>query len=158
MHAHDLSDLKDLEIAKRLRTEHARLQGITAALKAAADGVPEFNRQEWFAELAARYEQFRAHMTKRIALEDVGGFVKAVEQRRPTLSPQIDYLRRQHGRILRRINDIHHELTELDPADIEAVDDCRLRMELILSEVGQHERSENVLLGFVFGQDVDGAD
>ena len=154
MQEHDLSDIKDLEIAKRLCAEHARLREITAALKAAADGVPESNRQEWFTELKARYEQFRAHMTKRIALEDVGGFLKAVEQRRPTLSPQIEHLRRGHRRILQRINDVYYELTELDPADIEAADDCRLRMELILSEVAQHERSENLLVGFVFVQDV----
>ncbi|MFH0983027.1 MAG: hypothetical protein V2A79_16025 [Planctomycetota bacterium] len=154
----DLAELKDLEIAKRLRREHALLWQITTDLKAAADEMPESDRRTWFENLKRRYEQFRAHMTKRIALEEVGGFMSAVEERRPTLAPQIEHLRQQHERILSRINGGYTELEGLDPSNLDAVDDCRLRIELMLSEVAQHERSENLLVGFVFTQDVGGED
>jgi hemerythrin-like domain-containing protein len=158
MKEQDLTSLKDLDIAKRLRREHALLREITVALSAAADQVPDSDQEAWFDNLQACYEQFRAHITKRIALEDVGGFMKAVEDRRPSLAPQIEHLRRQHERILDRINAEHRELAKLDPADANALDDCRLRIELILSEVAQHERSENLLVGFVFTQDIGGED
>jgi|WetSurMetagenome_2_1015567.scaffolds.fasta_scaffold691189_1 hemerythrin-like domain-containing protein len=156
MEQDDMAEIRDLDIAKRLRREHAMLRQITASLKAVADRVPEQDQEAWFDNLQAQYEQFRAHMTKRIALEEVGGFMRAVEDRRPSLAPQIEHLRHEHERILGRINAVHRELAKLESVDTEALDDCRLRIQLILSEVAQHERSENLLVGFVFTQDIGG--
>ncbi|MCK4658250.1 MAG: hemerythrin domain-containing protein [Phycisphaerae bacterium] len=150
MQEQDLAELKDLRIAQRLRNEHLMLREITANLKAVACQIPDSNRRQWFAELKNRYEQFRAHMTKRIALEEVGGFMTAVEQRQPSFAPQIEHLRQAHGRILTLINSVHQELAELDPSDTETLNNCRVRIEFILSEVNQHERSEEVLVGFLF--------
>ena len=154
----EISALKDLEIGKRLRTEHAVLRQITSDLAAAVEKASDSNPARWLEDLRTRYERFRAHMTRRIALEEVGGFLKAVEERRPSLASQIEHLRQEHERILGRINVLHHELSQLDPSETAALDDCRLRIRLIQSEVAQHERSENLLVGFVFAQDIGGED
>lgn len=150
------AELRDIEIAKRLRSEHQLLGAITASLKAATEMLPNSGRRAWLDTLRERYEHFRAHMTKRIALEEVGGFMKAVEQRRPTLAPQIKHLRSEHEKILGLVDAVHRELDQLDPTDTEAIKDSVLRIRLILSEVAQHEQSESLLVGFVFTQDIGG--
>ena len=156
MEDQNLAQHRDIEEARRLRVEHQRLRGITADLKAATDQMPDTGRKSWLANLRDRYEHFRAHMTKRIALEEVGGFMKAVEERRPTLAPQLDHLRSEHEEILGLIGTVHRELDQLDPDDTEAIKDSILRIRLILSEVAQHEQSESMLVGFVFTQDIGG--
>jgi hypothetical protein len=154
----DLQDLKDLEVAKRLRAEHALLRRISAELTAAIGQMPEQNRDAWSKAVKGQYEQFRAHMTKRIALEEVGGFMSAVEERRPTLAPQIEQTRREHRAILDHINAVYRELQDLDSEDTAGLQECLLKIQLILTEVQQHERKETLLVGFVFTQDIGAAD
>lgn len=151
----NMPDTSDhLEIARRLRREHKLLQQIAAGLEEVAQSAPGENVQEWLLELKKRFEHFRAHMFQRIALEEVGGFMKAVEDMRPTLSPQIELLKTEHQKMLGMIEEVHKTLERANAQDLTLLEDCTLRIRMVLSEVREHEKRENMLVGFVFNQDI----
>ena len=148
--------LSDQEVARRLRKEHDLLQELGSRLKESLRFIPGTDRDAWLATLRDRYEHFRAHMYKRLALEEVGGFLKVVLERRPTLSAQVAHLKLEHEEILSLIDAVHAELKTAKSSDSALLNECALRIRHILSEVEHHEDHENMLVEFVFSQDLGG--
>ncbi|MFQ5489373.1 MAG: hemerythrin domain-containing protein [Phycisphaerae bacterium] len=144
------------DITAKVAQEHIKLQGIMAELTQANGQPPARGRDEWLENLGRGFFKFRAHMVRRIALEEMGGFHDHVLQARPNLARDIEHLRREHRDILALIEEVQHCLKGLDPADLDALNQTRLRIGHVLSAVNHHAEHEDLLVSFVFTQDIGG--
>ena len=145
--------MDDTELIQKVRQEHLRLREIKAALVAALERSPEGDAEQWLKSLRQSFEHFRAHLIHRIALEELGGFLNIVLERRPTLSNQVEHLKQRHAEMIEMAGETMAELRKLDPAKPESVEQAALLVKMALSEVKYHEEAETLLVSFVFTQD-----
>ncbi len=148
--------MTDAEVAELLRKEYRLLNELTRKLGPIVD-QPQAGDAA-LDELRKTFEHLRAHLHRQMALEEAGGFLKNVLDRRPTLSREVEHLREEHQRILGMVDGLYGEVGRIDPKDDAAWADCRLRIRHCLSEVAHHEKTENMLVLHVFGMDIGAGD
>ena len=74
--------------AEWVREEHLKVENLSDALRAQIAVVPRSGGGAWIKEVRERFEHFRAHMQKHMALEEHNGYMAAVVDRTdPTMSP-----------------------------------------------------------------------
>lgn len=146
--------MKPNELGRWLRDEHEKVNELSARLRDQIAGVPRSRGQAWIDELRERFEHLRAHLVKHMALEEHDGYMDAVLELRPTLSDEVDRLRKEHDE-LRRLQDmIHASLAVLQPGERLLTRDAGRRIEDFLSYVEGHAHHENVLVLAVFTDDI----
>ena len=146
--------MKPNELGRWIRTEHEKVNDLTARLRDQIAGVPRSSEQAWIDELRDRFEHLRAHLVKHMALKEYDGYMDAVLELRPTLSNEVDRLRNEHVELRRLQDTIHSSLAVLQPAErLMARDACR-RIEDFLYYVEGHARHENMLVLAVFTDDI----
>ncbi len=150
--------MDDARIAQKLAEEHKKLAGIVADLRAVAGEVPAQPRDAWLDSLRKCFFAFRAHMIRRFALEEVAGFMREVLERRPTLSRQVELLHQEHRDILALTEEIQEGLTAVAAEDASTIEDLCMRVSFLLSNVDHHTEHENLLVSYVFTQDIGGED
>jgi hypothetical protein len=149
--------MDDLDIIRKVRKEHRRLREIRAQLEAAVARSADEDPDQWLHDVRTAFESFRAHLVHRVALEQIGGFLDVVCKRRPTLTPQVEHLKSSHNRMIEMGGTTLSKLRELC-SDKESLNQAALLVELMLSEVEHHEKTESLLVSFVFTQDIGGGD
>lgn len=142
------------EFAKRMRDEHEQVNELAEALRARTAVVPRVGRDSWLKQLRDRFEHFRAHMYKHMALEEKDGYMGMVVELRPTLSRHVDRLKHEHRQFARLLDRIHGSLQAIEPVDALEADDCCRRIDNLLSYIDRHENDENLLITYVFTQDM----
>lgn len=145
--------MNDQDLIQKVRQEHERLDEIKARLAEIAERSPGNDPAGWLENVRNSFEHFRAHLIHRIALEEIGGFLKVVLERRPTLSSQVDHLRQGHQEMIELAGETMQELRKLNASDPNAVNQAALLVRIALSEVKYHEEAETLLVSFVFTQD-----
>jgi hemerythrin-like domain-containing protein len=141
-------------MAEWMREEHNKVEELTNALRERASVVPRSNLDAWIDEVRERFEHFRAHLTKHMALEEHEGYMKAVVQRRPALSDAIDRLEHEHVELLRIMDGLKMSLAQIKPEDRLLVRDCCRRIESLLQFVEHHEADENLMMVSAFTNDI----
>lgn len=141
-------------LGRWIKKEHEQVQGLADRLTEKIAIIPRANLAAWIAEVSERFDHFRAHMTKHMALEEHEGYLPTVVERRPTLAPQIDRLHHEHEEFLQLMKGVHQSLESLTPEDHLLVRDCCHRIAHLLDYVEQHEELENNLVTFAFSQDI----
>lgn len=116
--------------------------------------VPRAYLDEWLAELRDRFEHIRAHLQKRMALEEHEGYLTGVLDRRPTLSNTVNRLKHEHAELAKIADDIYRALREAAPMDRLLLHDCCRRIEHFLDDVERHEADENRMVLSVFTRDL----
>jgi hypothetical protein len=144
----------DAEIIRKVRTEHERLTEITASLREAVESPATGDPAHWLHKVVAEFERYRAHLIHRIAVEEMGGFLNIVVERNPTLSAQVEHLRRTHEEMIAMAGETMTALRKLDAADRKSVDHAALLVRMALSEVAAQEQAECLLVSFVFTQEI----
>jgi hemerythrin-like domain-containing protein len=89
-----------------------------------------------------------------MALEENGGYLTPVIEMRPTLAADVERLRRDHQQMAEIMDTIHAALNDLNPQHRRSARECCYRIESLLSYVQHHERNENLLVTYVFTQDI----
>lgn len=146
MTTHDLADW--------MRREHEKVQDLSNTLRQKVAYVPRANLRGWIAEVQDRFDHFRAHVTKHMALEEQDGYLVTVTERRPALAPEVERLWHEHAEMSRIMDAIHRAVHELTPEDRLLVRDCCARIGHLLSYVEHHEDLENNLVSIAFTQDI----
>lgn len=141
-------------IAVWLRQEHDKVRDLSNELQGEVAVVPRANLGAWIQKVRDRFEHFRGHLTKHMALEEREGYLPVVTQHRPTLAPEVDRLLHEHVEVVRIMEDIHHALAELKPEDGLLIRDCCARIGSLLSYVAHHEDLENNLVSAALTQDI----
>ncbi len=141
-------------LARRMREEHARVDDLSRNLHEWVAVIPRANFERWIEETRKRFEAFRAHLIKQFALEEREGYLKAVVDRRPTLSTEVERLAHEHAEMVRLLDGLHQTVQDLKPTDRLLMRDCVKRLEMFLGYLEHHENDENLLVTFVFTHDV----
>jgi hypothetical protein len=150
--------MEDDAIIRRVRDEHERLREITQALNASLDQPKGEDLRPWLADVCKSFEHFRAHLIHRIALEEIGGFLDYVVEKRPDLVKQVNHLKEGHAKMIEMAGTTLGHLKELSPADLNPRGQARTYVKIMLSEVDYHEEVENLLVASVFNDDIGGSD
>jgi hypothetical protein len=144
----------DEEIIRMVREEHEKLAQNTIALKEVLSRPSKPDASTWLEDLCKHFEAFRAHLIRRIALEEIGGFLAVVIERKPTLSPQVDHLKARHQKMIEMAGITMARLREFSPDDRESLNQAAVLVKMMLAEVKHHEEAESVLVSFVFAEDI----
>ncbi len=142
------------EFARRIRDEHEQVNELAEALRTQTAVVPRAGTEHWLRRLKDRFEHFRAHQYKHMALEEQEGYMTLVVERRPTLSAQVEHLKHEHRQFAHLMDRIHETLEVLEPTDALVAFDCCRRVDQLLSYIDRHENDENLLMTYVFTQDM----
>lgn len=142
------------KIAQWMREEHDKVEDLSNRLKERVAVVPRANLGNWINEVRDRFEHFRAHLIKHMALEESEGYLIAVTERRPTLSREVERLEHEHRELEKIMESIHHAFSELAADDRLLVRDCCSRIEKLLAYIERHEDDENLLVTQAFARDI----
>lgn len=137
-----------------MRDEHEKVQDLANCLRGKVAFAPQANLAAWINEVQDRFDHFRAHLTKKMALEEQNGHLTAVTERRPALAPEVERLCHEHAEVMRIMDGIHRTVHELAPDDRLLIRDSCARIQNLLSYVEHHEELENNLVTFAFTQDI----
>ncbi len=151
-----LKDIKD--IAQWICVEHNTVEELAGRLRETILQIPSGSRAEWLKELKKRYEHYRAHMHKHMALEEDGGYLTPVLEKVPTLSKRVEKLKQNHGELSRLMDNLHHTLETVTPQDDLLIVDCTQRISNLLLYNDQHQEQENQIVLHAFMQDVGSRD
>ncbi len=146
------------EFAKRMREEHDQVNELAEVLRTQAAVVPRVGVEQWLEKLRERFEHFRAHLYKHMALEEKDGYMAMVTEQRPTLSPHVEHLKREHHQFAHLMDRIHETLMSVEPGEVLVAFDCCRRIENLLSYIDRHENDENLLITYVFTQELGARD
>lgn len=137
-----------------IRQEHDKVEQLADKLHKKVAYVPRANLNSWLEEVRERFEHLRAHLIRHMALEEEGGYMSAVLERRPTLADRIDRLEREHAELGRLLDDIHVAIGTIRAEDRLLIRDISHRMKSVLDYVEHHEKEENDLVQLVFTDDI----
>ncbi len=97
-------------------------------------------------------------MTRHFELEEDDGYLIPVLERRPTLTPEVVRLKREHVELIRLMNLIAAELAQVGPEDRILAGDVRGRLEFLLLCLEDHENRENLLVSCAVTMDLGNKD
>ena len=139
-----------------LREEHAAVDNLLRQLKTHVADTPSHQINEWLYELATRFSRLKAHMARHFAMEESGGFLTPVLEARPTLATEVEHLKHEHAELRALMANIEAEIKGLKPDDCLLIDDACHRIQHLIMELKRHQEHEELLLTFVFSQDLGG--
>ena len=138
-----------------MRNEHKINSGLMASLMRDVCAIPAYGREEWLDHLRQTVALFRAHRKNRISAEEADeGFLSPVLEARPTLSPQVEQLRSEHRQFVTWLDQIHEQAVGVQPEDRLLIEDLCNRVESIVKAIQHHQEHEDLLVTFVFSQDI----
>ncbi len=142
------------EAARWMREEHVKVGDLVDRLRETVSFCPRVAHGTWIEEVCDAFEHFRAHLTKHMSLEERGGYLESVIERRPALSREVDRLGHEHAQMIRIMNGIYTTLQVLNTNDRLLIRDCCARIQNLLGYVEHHEREENLMVISAFTDDI----
>ncbi len=141
-----------------IRAEHKAVTTLIDKVKPMVAMSPTTYRGDWLLGLRRDFGRLRAHLKQHMAAEESEGFMRPVLELRPTLSPEVDRLKKEHSEMLSWLDLIWAELEMIKPDDKLLVQDVCLRIQNLIAAVERHKEHEELLVTFVFSQDIGTAD
>jgi hemerythrin-like domain-containing protein len=134
------------DVAAWMAQEHAKVHELSGELRERVTG------------LRNRFDDLATRLRRHASLEEKGGYLTHVVERRPTLSQAVDIIKREHEELATILRDLQAAVHELAPTDNLLLRDCCKRVEHFLTWVERHEEHENHLVLCAFTQDIGAVD
>lgn len=141
------------ETARVIKKEHDIVERLIDELRQETAVVPRVNLKPWVETVFPKFEHFRAHMTKHMALEEVDGYMANVALQLPALVKELDRLGHEHEELMKIMDGIYQTLGDLQDHDHLLARDCCHRIGQLLSYVEHHENEETRLMTFAYSQE-----
>lgn len=151
-------DESSQRLSEFLRKEHEIQRALAQVIKQHLIKMPEINAGEWLEGLRVAFQRLREHLTRSYTAKEADGYLKMVIELRPTLSKQVEAIRREHSEILHMAARILEDLSETRPDQYLLIADASARIQRFIAVVGQHEQKENMITLVVFSQDLSAED
>ncbi len=145
---------RDEELALRMQREHEAFLQLTQVLREHIAGMPAAASDAWLGGLRAGFDRLHAHIHRTIELKTRDGYLDAILRVRPTLARQVASIQKEHGQLLRLVDDIQKDLAQIRAEEHVLVADICARILRFMAVVGQHEQRENMIALFAFNQDL----
>lgn len=142
------------EVAQWMKEEHQRVDELARALHDRVAVVPRTNLKAWIQATRTSLGDFQSHLLRHFDIEEDGGYLQAVVDRRPTLSGEVDRLRHEHDELGRMLGSIHRDLETLTDQDRLLIEDLCARVSGLLRYIREHEDRENLMVVSVFTHDL----
>ena len=142
------------ELAKWMQSERQALQELSKFIRQHIAEMPEVNLPEWLRGLKVAYERLQKHLERHFVAKQEDGYLRMVVEMRPTLSKQVEQMRREHDEILHLAERILHELSEVMPHSRLLIADVCARIQRFMAVVADHEQREVMITMYVFSQDI----
>jgi hemerythrin-like domain-containing protein len=144
------------ELARRTREEHEKVQELCERLRRTMAAIPARQREEWLTDLRDRFEHLRAHMVKRMALEEKeeGGYLGSVVAIRPAMAEQVDRLRHVHDELRRLLDVLHRQVEVLGAKDDLLLQDTASRVNDLLGYIHEHHEKETLMVTLAMTEDI----
>ncbi|MFQ5806902.1 MAG: hemerythrin domain-containing protein [Phycisphaerae bacterium] len=142
------------EVAKWMRDEHQALIDLNKVLRQHIAARPEINLADWLRGLKVALERLRMHLERHFAAKEEDGYLSAVVEQRPTLSTQVEHIRREHDEILQLAEHILRDLSEVLPENRLLLADICARVQRFMAVVADHDQREIMITMYVFSQDI----
>ncbi len=151
--------MSEEDLASWMREEHDRVDVVAHAVRERISSIPRGrDRAPWIASLSKEFDHLRAHLLKHFALEEREGYLIPVLERRPTLSAEVHRLKQEHDEMQHIFDGIHNQFKMVTPESNLLIRDLCARIRDVLQFVHEHEERENLLVTFVFTQDIGSKD
>jgi len=134
------------EAAKLIRKEQETLSRLSDLLRRETGFVPRTRLLPWIQGVRERFEQFRAHFIRQMAVEEAKGHLALAVERDPKLADEVARFRHEHAEFIGIMDGIHAEAERISADDRLLAHDFCARVERLLYYVGCHEAGENLLL------------
>lgn len=144
----------DEELGVRLQHEHQALMQLSQVLKEHIAAMPSVNIGAWLDGLRTAFDRLHAHIQRCIEMKEKDGYLETILRERPTLASQVQSLCSEHGQLLRMADGIRNDLAATRPEDRLLVADACARVQRFMAIVAGHEQRENMIVMFVFNQDL----
>jgi len=151
-------DMSPKELAGWMRNEQEALTELNKVLRQHIAAMPEVNKSEWMRGLKVGFERLRTHLERHFAAKEEDGYLSIVVEQRPTLSTQVEHIRREHDEILLMAERIIRDMEDVQPENRLLLGDVCARVQRFMAVVAQHDQRENMITLLVFSQDIGAKD
>lgn len=148
------ADMTPNQLAEWMKREREILTELTKLLRQHIAAKPEVNLAEWLRGLHAGFDRLIAHLRRHYAAKEEDGYLAMVVEQRPTLSKQVERLRKEHEEILHMGGQILEEFKSIDAKQYLLVADACARVQRFMAVVADHDQREIMITMYVFSQDI----
>jgi hypothetical protein len=142
--------MDDAALYTAIMQQHETLKEDMCRLRTAVtSGRQGLSGEQWRADTEAHLVKLRKCLSKHFELEEAGGYLEPVKEKRPTLSRSVSRLQLQHEEILAEIDSVSGACR--DEAAVDAIVTAALR---VLDLLRQHEAEESDLIQGAVGDDL----
>lgn len=145
------------DVARWLLDEHKRVEELIAHLKELTT-EPTGSRQRWLNLLKKTFAQFHKRLRKHFTLEEDGGYLDAVTERRPTLSPRVAELENEHRQLEPLMAGIEQLLGRTTIDDRLLITHLLGCINSVIGYIKDHEQKENAMVSETWSTDMGAAD
>jgi hemerythrin-like domain-containing protein len=140
-------------LASWMRDEYRTLRSMMTVIKEHIATVPESEMDTWLDGLREAQDRLHTHLARVFEAQEQGGYMEHLLVVRPTLSREIDGLKREHAQLLNLSHNIRDALAGIDPADHLLAADASARLQRFMAVVNQHEQRENMITQLVLNEE-----
>jgi hypothetical protein len=127
--------------------EHRVLGHVKQALRVTLNWkAPSVSMPRKLSSLKFTIKSFQRHLERVMTIEEEGGYLSEVVERKPFLQAQIDRLAGDHERIRRRVRELVPELSSINEWDDKRFQEVCNEIGRLLDEVDAHDAVEIELL------------
>ena len=146
--------LSPSDLAQWMKSQQDTLNELNKIIRQHIAAMPDINLTDWLRGLKAAFERLRAHLQKHFEAKQEDGYLAMVVEERPTLSGQVDQLRREHDEILVMADRILQDMSEVSPENRLLLGDVCARVQRFMAVVADHDQREVMITVYVFSQDI----
>lgn len=142
------------QIVQQALEAHRKLDREVEILKLRLAAQTAGSLADWMVNCTTHFQEFRRMLNEHLKMEEEGGFMTVVRDRRPTLSARIDELMDEHHVMRRACGEIEDFLGHHPAPSPDEVARVRQMVEALLDRLQRHEVTENTLVQEAFTQDI----
>lgn len=142
------------ELSQWMRKERDTLIELNKVLRQHIAAKPDVNLDEWLQGLRVGFGRLQKHLERHFAAKEADGYLGMVIEQRPTLSGQVEQMRKEHDEILHLSEHIVRDLSEMQPENRVLQADICARVQRFMAVVADHDQREIMITMYVFSQDI----
>lgn len=144
-------------IAEQALIEHRILQHVKAALRLSLDWkASEVGLDRKLSSVRFTAQSLERHLVRMMTLEEEGGYMDAVRERKPNWTTKVEALAREHDEIRDLLARVMPQLESENARDPDRFTDACENLGTLLQRLDAHDQRETDLLMEVFTEDIGG--
>lgn len=142
------------QAAKLALEEHRKLNREVDILRLRLNAPSQESRRRWMTRCVAHFNHFQELLLTHMEMEEDGGFMPIVRERRPTLERRVNALESEHGTIRKACSELQDFFETCTDPTTEDIQQVRRMTGALLDTLRDHENEENKLIQDVLIQDI----